>query len=214
VARPTLTISTAMKVAKERKSAVLHSNAVHHRVDSLTGIAALVAIAVSNVFPTFVGVDALGGLIISWMVIKAGWGNTWTSLSELADASISEKTKIRVRRASSQALQESALDFVDVRNVQGIKAGQNYLLEVEVAVPGNRKLEDLCHIEDVIRERVGAKVRGARRVRVKFLAVDSDRGDFVDEFISPSVSARSSPEPEEEHDHHDEQSGLREKKQK
>jgi divalent metal cation (Fe/Co/Zn/Cd) transporter len=203
-----------MKVANERKSAVLHSNAIHHRVDSLTGIAALVAIAVSNVFPTFVGVDALGGLIISWMVIKAGWGNTWTSLTELADASIGEETKSKVRRASAQALVESALHFADVRNVQGIKAGQNYLIEVEVAVPGNRKLEELCRIEDVIRERVGAKVRGARRVRVRFVAVDSDRGDFVDEFISPSVSARSSPEPEEDHDHHDDQNGVREKKQR
>jgi divalent metal cation (Fe/Co/Zn/Cd) transporter len=147
--------------------------------------------------------DAIGGLLISWMVIRAGWGNTWTSLYELADSSIADEIKDKVRRVASQALEESALDFADLHNVQGIKAGQNYLLEVEVAVPGNRRLEELSHIEDIIREKVGSKVRGARRVRVRFVAMDAERRDFVDEFISPSVSVRTTPEPEENHEHHD-----------
>ena len=192
-----------MKIAKERRSAVLESNAVHHRVDSLTGIAALISIAVSNLFPTFTGMDAIGGLLISWMVIRAGWGNTLTSLYELADSSISDEIKDKVRHAASQALEDSALDFASLHNVQGIKAGQNYLLEVEVAVPGSRRLEDLSRVEDVIREKVGNTVRGARRVRVRFVPMDSERGDFVDEFISPSVSVRSTPEPEPAHHHHD-----------
>ena len=43
---------TAMKVARERKSSVLASNAVHHRVDSLTGIVTLFAILGANFFKT------------------------------------------------------------------------------------------------------------------------------------------------------------------
>jgi divalent metal cation (Fe/Co/Zn/Cd) transporter len=39
---------TALKVANERKSAVLASNAYHHRVDSLTAFVALLLITGSN----------------------------------------------------------------------------------------------------------------------------------------------------------------------
>src|ERR1700761_4579794 len=191
---------TALKVAKERKSSVLESNAIHHRVDSLTGIAALVSIAVSNIFPTFRGMDALGGLLISWLVVRAGWGNTKTSLVELADAGIDSEVKTKVQRAATKALASMQHHDIEVRKVQGIKAGQSYLLELEIAVPQDWTVTRTRAVEDAVRVRIGEKVRGARRVRVRFVPIDSGE-DFVEEFISPSVSARSSPEPEEQHEH-------------
>lgn len=193
-------ICTAMKVAKERKSSVLESNAVHHRVDSLTGIAALLSIAVSNIFPAFVGMDSVGGLLISWLVVRAGWGNTKTSLVELADQGIDQEVKDKVRNAATKALAATQQSEIEVRKVQGIKAGQSYLLELELAVPQDYTVVQTRAVEDAVRGRVGEKVRGARRVRVRFVPIDSGE-DFVQEFISPSVSARSSPEPEDEHDH-------------
>ncbi|KIW00141.1 uncharacterized protein PV09_08319 [Verruconis gallopava] len=190
-----------MKVAKERKSSVLESNAVHHRVDSLTGIAALVSIAVSNIFPTFAGADAVGGLLISWLVVRAGWANTYTSLVELADAGVDSEIKDKVHRATTKALDALRLpEVVEVRRVQGIKAGQSYLLEVELAVPKSWNVAQTRSVEDAVRTRIGEKVRGARRVRIRFVPKES-KDDFEEEFISPSVSARSSPEPEDNHDH-------------
>lgn len=38
-----------MKIAEERKSSVLASNAVHHRIDSATSIVALIAILGSHI---------------------------------------------------------------------------------------------------------------------------------------------------------------------
>jgi divalent metal cation (Fe/Co/Zn/Cd) transporter len=190
-----------MKVAKERKSSVLESNAVHHRVDSLTGIAALFSIAASNIFPAFVGMDSVGGLLISWLVIRAGWGNTKTSLVELADQGIDQEVKDKVQNAATKALEAMQQPDIKVRKVQGIKAGQSYLLELELAVPQDYTVVQTCAVEEAVRSRVGEKVRGARRVRVRFVPLDSGE-DFVQEFISPSVSARSSLEPEDEH-HHD-----------
>lgn len=189
-----------MKVAKERKSSVLESNAVHHRVDSLTGIAALVSIAVSNIFPAFVGADSVGGLLISWLVIQAGWGNTRTALVELADQGIDQEVKDKVQAAAIKALEAMQQPSIEVRKVQGIKAGQSYLLELELAVPSDYTIIQTRAVEDAVRTRVGEKVRGARRVRVRFVPSDSGE-DFVQEFISPSVSARSSLEPEDEHEH-------------
>ncbi|TLD32491.1 Mitochondrial metal transporter 2 [Venturia nashicola] len=189
-----------MKVAKERKSSVLESNAVHHRIDSLTGIAALVSIAVSNIFPAFIGADSVGGLLISWLVISAGWGNTRTALVELADQGIDQEVKDKVQAAATQALGSIQQPGIEVRKVQGIKAGQTYLLELELGVPSDYTLIETGAVEDAVRKRVGEKVRGARRVRVRFVPSDL-REDVNQEFISPSVSARSSPEPEDEHDH-------------
>lgn len=195
-----LTTFTAMKVAKERKSSVLESNAVHHRVDSLTGIAALVSIAVSNIFPTFAGMDSVGGLLISWLVIRAGWGNTYTSLVELADAGVDTEIKDKAQRAATKALEALGQPEVEVRKVQGIKAGQSYLLELELAVPHQWTVTQTRDVEEAVRTRIGEKVRGVRRVRVRFVPLEAAE-DFEEEFISPSVSARSSPEPDDEHEH-------------
>ena len=95
---------------------------------------------------------------------------------------------------------------VQVQDVQGVKAGQNYLMNLELAVPSDWTVKETRFIEDAVRERVGAKVRGVRRVRVRFVAKSEATPDFTDEFIRADVSPRSSPEPEEEkyagHDHH------------
>ncbi|KAF2399409.1 cation efflux protein [Trichodelitschia bisporula] len=196
-----------LKVARERKSSVLESNAVHHRVDSLTGIAALVSIAVSNVYPTFSGMDAVGGMLISWLVIRAGWGNTRKALVELADAGIDPEVKGKVDRAVKAALESRALPG-ELRGVQGVKAGQSLYIDVELALPGAVTVAETRETEEVVREGVANRVRGARRVRVRFVSAEERGAGFAEEFISPSVSARSTPEPEEHHhDGHDHGNG-------
>ncbi|KAF1992029.1 hypothetical protein K402DRAFT_388601 [Aulographum hederae CBS 113979] len=190
-----------MKIAKERKSSVLESNAVHHRVDSLTSIAALVSIACSNIFPAFQGLDSLGGLLITWLVVRTGWDNTKTALYELADAGMDDEVKEKINKAASRALEGMGMPpNVKVHSVQGIKAGQNYMVDVEISVPGHWTVDQTGNIEDAVRINIGEKVRGARRVKVRFVGEDQEK-DYMSEFISPSVSARSSPEPEDEHDH-------------
>ncbi len=206
-----------MKIAKERKSSVLASNAVHHRIDSLTSIVALVAILGSHVLDNVSWLDPVGGLAVSMLVIKAGWGNTGSALLELADVGVTDDIKSSVRKAATKALAETPFasgvirgQEIQVQDIQGVKAGQNYLMNVELAVPGEWSVKETRVIEDAVRERVGAKVRGVRRVRVRFVAKSEEKPDFADEFIGADVSPRSSPEPEEEagHDHgHDNNHG-------
>ena len=195
-----------MKVARERKSSVLASNAVHHRIDSLTSIVALVAIVGSHVLDNVSWLDPIGGLVVSMMVIRAGWGNTGSALLELADVGVAEEIKASVRKTASKALAEKHLgskpvmgNQVEVRDVQGVKAGQNYLMNIELAVPGEWTVQETRRIEDLIRERIGSNVRGVRRVRVRFVAKSQEAPSFADEFIGGDVSPRSSPEPEHAH---------------
>ncbi|KAF2275856.1 uncharacterized protein EI97DRAFT_433805 [Westerdykella ornata] len=196
-----------LKVAKDRKSSVLASNAYHHRVDSLTAFVALVMIAGSNLLRNAQWLDPVGGLIISMMVVQAGWANTKMALFELADVGIDKEMRDNVRRATLRALADvninsgSEAQHVEIRAVQGIKSGQNYLIDLELAAPGQWSIEQTRGVEELVRERLGAKVRGVKRVRVRFVSKDSAEHDYLDEFIAGDDSARSTPEVEREREH-------------
>lgn len=199
---------TAMKIAVQRKSSVLASNAVHHRVDSLTSIVALLTIGGAHVLPDASWLDPVGGLIISLMVIRAGWGNTRVSLLELADVSVDEEMCESVEKATSKALNTlSNGNEIQLRKVQGLKSGQNYLMDVELGVPGTWSVDRTHEVEQFVRERVGSRVRGVKKLRIRFLPSTSSEGDFINEFIARDVSPRSSPEPENEPNNNNNKNG-------
>ncbi|KAK0124526.1 hypothetical protein ONS95_009475 [Cadophora gregata] len=192
-----------MKVAKERKSSVLASNAIHHRVDSLTGIVTLFAILGANFLHEAAWLDPVGGFLISLLVIKAGWGNTVSALYELADKGIDDEVKASVRKATAKSF-ETLRDGtqIELREVEGVKSGQNYLVDLQLAVPKSWTVEDVREVEEGVRETVGSKVRGVRRIKIRFVPKDDGSSTLFDEFISGDVSPRAGPEPEEhDHDH-------------
>lgn len=196
----TLDFSPALKVATERKSAVLAANAYHHRVDSLTALVALLMIAGANVVENAAWMDPVGGLVISLMVIQAGWGNTRAAIMELADSGVEDDMKNKVRRAASGALKANGTS-VEIRDIQGMKAGQTYLMEVELAVPSSWSVAHTREIEEKVRTQVGSKVRGVKRVKVRFVPNDEGLVDFKNEFVPADVSVTSSLEPESDDEH-------------
>ena len=199
-----------MKIADERKSSILASNALHHRVDSLASIVALVAIGGVHLIPGATWLDPVGGLLVAIMVIRGGFGNVMATVYELCDRGLDDEMRESVLAAARGADLEPG---VEVRDVQGVKAGQSYRVEVELGAPGSWSLDRLRAAEDAVRARVGATVRGARRVRVRFVPAQQAHADFADEFVPPDASPRGSPEPEgkehahahdhdHDHDHH------------
>ncbi|KAF2087668.1 hypothetical protein K490DRAFT_73598 [Saccharata proteae CBS 121410] len=189
------------KVARERRSSVLFSNAMHHRADSFTAILTAVVIIASNFIKNAAWLDPVGSLFICGMVTKAGYANLFTSLRELVDVSVDDEIKDSVRRATSKALDNMGGDQVVIRQVQGMKSGPSYLMELELAVPGDWTVEQTIGVEELVRERVGAKVKNVKKVRVRFVTSETE-GDFMDEFIGSDVSGKSSPETEDhDHDH-------------
>lgn len=199
-----------MKVAKERKSSVLASNAIHHRVDSLTGIVTLAAIIGANVMENAAWLDPVGGLLISLMVIKAGWGNTLSAFAELADKGIDSEMRTSIEKTSRKSIAETLESMgheygdAELRDVQGVKSGQNFLIDLEVAVPNSWTVVHTRQLEDAIRLKVGSKVRGVRRVQIRFIAMEDDQTDLFDTFVPREVSekfAMGKVEEEHEHDH-------------
>ncbi|PNH37677.1 hypothetical protein VD0004_g9122 [Verticillium dahliae] len=198
-----------MKVARERKSSVLASNAVHHRVDSLTGVVTLAVVLGANILSNAAWLDPVGGLFISLLVVKAGAENTVSALYELADRSIDDDVRASVARHARASLDARGVGRdVEVRDIAGVKSGQNYLVDVELAVPGDWTVDEAREVEAAVRERVGAKVRGVRRVRVRYVPKEAPVAGKFDEYISGEVSQRASPESEDEDEHdHDHDHG-------
>lgn len=72
-----------MKVAREKNSTVLASNASHHRIDGLGAVVTLVAIIGANATAS-IWLDPVGGLLISLVVIHAGASNVVDAARELS----------------------------------------------------------------------------------------------------------------------------------
>ena len=181
---------------------MLASNAIHHRIDSLTSIVALTAILGSNIFNNISWLDPVGGLLVSMMVIRAGWANTGNALLELADVGMDSEIKEMVRNAAIESLTDhfsasSKLSSkqIEVCEVQGIKAGQSYLVDVEVGVPADMSIGETEPIAHSIRENLGIKVRGIRRVKVKFVPNGDEGSRFANEFVETGNNRRISPAP-------------------
>ncbi|KAL9094021.1 MAG: hypothetical protein Q9165_003691 [Trypethelium subeluteriae] len=121
-----------------------------------------------------------------------------------ANVGVDDEIKTKVQKYSTRAIEESefASAGVEVREIQGVKSGQNYLMDVELAVPSDWQLERLQSVENLVRTRIGNKVRGVRRVKVRFVPNKASALDFTSEFIGADVSPRSSPEPEEDSNGH------------
>ncbi|KAH8130312.1 hypothetical protein ACSS6W_010404 [Trichoderma asperelloides] len=191
-----------MKVARERKSSVLASNAVHHRIDSLTGIVTLFVIVGANVIENAAWLDPVGGLLISIMVLQAGLGNSKAAFLELIDQSLDDEIKSSIRKHAHRAIANvSEGHQAELRDITGTKSGPNYLVDLEMAVPGAWTVNDVKDLEDAIRTQVGGKVRGVKRIRVRFVSRDGDVNRKFDEFIPGSARASVSEESDQEEEH-------------
>lgn len=183
-----------MEIAKERKSSVLASNAIHHRIDSLTSIVALIAIGGAHFLEDASYLDPVGGLIVSLMVINAGWGNTRAALMELVDVGLDEEIKASLRSTSEKALALHS-ERLELLVVGGSKSGQNYLVELTLGVPVGTTVRDTLAIEEEVREAVAAEVRGVRRVKIRFV---EEGTEGPDEFVHREVDL---PQGVKEHEH-------------
>lgn len=180
-----------MKIAVERKSSVLASNAVHHRIDSWTGIVTVIVVLLANFMSHAAWLDPVGGILISLLVVRAGAQNTISAIAELADQGLDEDVKKKVRKQAKKALDSvsEAGREVEIREVSGTKSGQNYLVDLELVVPSAWTVEDTSDVETRVREQIGSSVRGTRRVRVRFLSRDAAaKAREFDEFVSGEVS--------------------------
>ncbi|PQE13002.1 cation efflux family protein [Rutstroemia sp. NJR-2017a BBW] len=89
-----------------------------------------------------------------------------SALYELADKGIDAEVKSSVTKAVNKSLLNvSEGSEVELQEVEGVKSGPNYLVDLQLAVPKAWTVEDVREVEQSVREMVGSKVRGVRRVK-------------------------------------------------
>lgn len=130
-----------MKVAKRTGSAVLVANAWHHRVDSLTSVVAVCTIG-GSYFLGLSWLDALGGLAVSTVIIRAGFKNGKAAAMELADCTISVEPSIvdahrdAVLSVLAQQVAQSngkvSIGDFDINKISLMPSGPNFISEIQL----------------------------------------------------------------------------------
>jgi divalent metal cation (Fe/Co/Zn/Cd) transporter len=113
------------------------------------------------------------------MVVNAGWQNTKSAVLELADVGLDKDVQTQVTD-STQKFLATLGQSITVKNVGGIKSGQNLLVEVQLQVQDGTTIGELHDVEKGVREVIGTGVSGVRKVRVRFVGEEVE-SEFVEE---------------------------------
>jgi cation diffusion facilitator family transporter len=120
-----------IRVARKTKSNVLVANAWHHRIDSMVSMVAVATIAGGH-FMGITWLDPLGGLIVSSIIVRAGWGTAKSSVLELADnvSGVPTEEVDKFRLTAEEILRDAAsidaqLAAFKIKDVEVIASGPN-----------------------------------------------------------------------------------------
>ncbi|CCE81546.1 Piso0_002205 [Millerozyma farinosa CBS 7064] len=143
-----LLFRSTMKVAEETNSKVLVANAWHHRVDSLTAGVAVLTVTGGNLF-NVAWLDAIGGLCVSVLIIRAGWGSFKTSILELVDRGEKEGTEIyeTTSKAITEEINAIAPDAFTLDELSILTSGALSNLYVTLSTNKSYTIEELDEIQ-------------------------------------------------------------------
>ncbi|GMM42818.1 Mmt1 protein [Hanseniaspora uvarum] len=148
------------KVATNAKSQVLLANAYHHRVDSLSAMVALVSIS-GGYFFHLAYLDAIGGLIISGILVKSGFNGVWKACEDLLDKKVDVddtvykkiKTNLQLHLENMVSNNNSNVPY-KIRKLDILHHGSHCNLFVKLDVPIHQKWGNVLDINefDTVRE--------------------------------------------------------------
>lgn len=155
-----------LRIGEEAGSVAIQGDALHHRSDAITSIAAFIGIAVALIGsrfspdPRWSSADDWAALLASGAIAYNGWGILRRALYELTDARPDASIEEEVRRVARTVPGVADLDKGLVR-----KMGFDYYVELDVLVDRDmpvHKAHDIAHeVQDTVREKV-AQGRVAR----------------------------------------------------
>ncbi|OBA26261.1 cation efflux protein [Hanseniaspora valbyensis NRRL Y-1626] len=155
------------KVATEVKSNVLLANAYHHRVDSLSAMVAMVSIS-SSFFFNFAYLDAIGGLIISGILIRSGFSGVWNACGELLDKKVLETSdkyknvKMEVDALLDNLVSNNNSDIpYKLKQLTVLPCGAHLNCFIELTVPDEQKWGNILDINEFesVREHLAYNLR-------------------------------------------------------
>lgn len=195
------------KVADETNSNVLLANAWHHRVDSLTSLVALVTIS-SGYLLNIQSLDAVGGLIVSALVVKTGFDGIVTAVNELVDKSVSKKDPryIQIESNLKEVLEKmvsnnNAKRPYGLRNLIVLTSGPNIHAKALLEVPLQRwdnvlTVQEFEIVTDHIRGALYKNISNLRKIDIEFVEERPELTEEQKEEIERQKELGAAPLPE------------------
>ncbi|KAH3680788.1 hypothetical protein WICMUC_000139 [Wickerhamomyces mucosus] len=168
------------KIAQQTNSKVLLANAWHHRVDSLTSLVALVTIT-SGHFLNITSLDAVGGLLVSGLIIKAGFNGIKLAINELIDRSIpiDDERYLSIKNELNEILIEmlsnnNSRKNYEIHRLILLTSGPNLHAKLILKVPLQRwnNVLDINEFEIVsqhVKNKLIDKIDNLRNVTIEFI---------------------------------------------
>ncbi|KAK9469724.1 cation efflux family-domain-containing protein [Lipomyces arxii] len=173
-----------MAVAKQTKSTVLVANAWHHRVDCLTSVVAVIAITGSH-FTSLTWLDPAGGLLVSTVILQAGYSSAKQAVLELADHAMPADSLDLVRAAVDKTASSTTDLVVDVLDVRGLKSGPVLSVDADIRISSptaeSVTLAQANAVAAQVKAQIAADVPSVRDVRIRtFDQHESDTSSWID----------------------------------
>lgn len=161
-----------MKVANQTNSKVLIANAWHHRVDSLTAGVAVVTV-VLGIYFGISWLDAVGGLLVSILIINVGLRSLVGAWYELVDRGCDpkseqfEQVKLLVESATVDVAKASDL-ALELKEFSILTAGAKSNIMLKLAADGNPSLAAICAMEQNLIASIKLKEKTVGKVFVDY----------------------------------------------
>lgn len=161
-----------MKVADETNSKVLVANAWHHRVDSLTAGVAFITV-MGGVLCNIAWLDAVGGGLVSLMIIHAGWGTfkeAWYELVDRSDPPSSEHyQQIRqIVETDVASVAGSLNQLFGVKELSVLSAGARFNLILKLTSKADVSLQEIIEFERELLEAVRLSNKYVGKIFVEY----------------------------------------------
>ena len=131
-----------LHVGEQENSRAIRANAMDHRSDVLSSLAALVGIGGARLgatfgYPIFYYLDPLAGIIVSSLIIMMGLGIMRDAGNELMDGMCSPET---LQEISSLAL--NVPNVKEIHQVRARSSGSCLLVDLEIGIDGSFSVEE------------------------------------------------------------------------
>ncbi|MCF7854977.1 MAG: cation diffusion facilitator family transporter [Candidatus Pacebacteria bacterium] len=117
---------------KRIKSSAVVANAWHHRTDALSSVPAAIAVGGAMISPAWRFLDPLGGLVVSFFILQAGWRIGVGAIQNLIDHGAPTET---VREITELAGEVEGVE--DVHGVRTRNVGHGWSVDLHVLVQGD-----------------------------------------------------------------------------
>lgn len=175
-------------VGERLNSKVLIANAWHHRVDSLTSVVAVATIS-SGYFLGVYWLDAVGGLLVSMLVMKVGISGVVQSFKELIDKALPvDDTRYMKIEDSINVVLMKKDSHVLIKELNILPSGTNLNLVVKLGVsPFNAEyekrltLEQMGSIADFLKSELSKEFHNIKHTSVQFISNKQEAEEGAEE---------------------------------